>query len=1038
MDHQNFINEGTVLPLTATLIQVTNVLTPYIMRISEIKGYKEKLHLISKKLSMKRGILFDSDAKLTKPKLGDMVVVSNKLDIELDTWLCRGYISNIAENLKDTYNVFLPDHGISILLQREDFIIYSPDLITEKYLSYTVGLYNILPAVVHNDSTTDKKVLIILEEWSKSAIQYTRKVISISDAIYFDHLGSDQCDRPYGEFYLIIDNNVLRLSDALTFNNYAVYLDNDLLKVIKNPKSYEMLDKKVIDSETIFYMNIKRECKTINENQKHKEKSIKPSFLKKKKHIPIEIERDQEKVLIYTEDKCEYLDSTLDAKFPLEIHKAWRSLVNSSRPRKIQSYIWPAIKKGLDVIAVGIAKSGKTFGYTFALCGLLVTIQNLPQGVNPSALILCSSSSEVLEVHYLCMELLQSYKNIKSVAAINGKPEKSLVAEMFNGCQILISTPRFLARFLDQNIKLLNFQNLRYLILDGGDIILDKYFDSISKLFKKHNIICNREDKHNEIMLQIIVTAKHWTPYLKRIAYILMNNPYICITSFIEAAVFKSVCPKVYIMNSKSRDEKLIGLLGNEYSKSRTAIVCTNNEEAEKLHKFLANCAETLLIHESNNFAHLQGIKRCWNTSVHGSYPILICTDDVLSDISITNVTWLIHYSINMHSRTRFNYRFSMLLENLQMERCTCKVTIIVDDNSDIQFLSIIKILQRMNVLIPQYISENIEFITATLDKKKENYPICDNIKSWGFCSKQHSCIFRHRIIPEIDAPITDIQINDKVKFRVVSVHDVTHISARVVSYIKFDTEEEIEFSSVEYMHITMKIQEFYSSVENRKRSDTVEVGCICGLEEPVDSFKRVQVLHILKDEETGNPKFVDVRCIDNGMILTKLNAYRLLYIPEKFVKYPVQVMEVFLVGIAPHDEEYVWNNCATDAVYQWFKENIDEKSYVIGTVNLHLGNTIWVNTLEIGTKLIGYKDIIGSSLKTELLNKDHAVENNKHLHEMYQLCKSAGFLDINGYNLSTLINKYSQTCPSGTQKQGASDQHDKKQLNELSDHLVS
>lgn len=50
-------------------------------------------------------------------------------------------------------------------------------------------------------------------------------------------------------------------------------------------------------------------------------------------------------------------------------------------------------------------------------------------------------------------------------------------------------------------------------------------------------------------------------------------------------------------------------------------------------------------------------------------------------------------------------------------------------------------------------------------------------------------------------------------------------------------------------------------------------MGCICGLEEPVDSFKRVQVLHIETDEETGNPKFVDVRCIDNGMILTKLNV---------------------------------------------------------------------------------------------------------------------------------------------------------------------
>lgn len=54
---------------------------------------------------------------------------------------------------------------------------------------------------------------------------------------------------------------------------------------------------------------------------------------------------------------------------------------------------------------------------------------------------------------------------------------------------------------------------------------------------------------------------------------------------------------------------------------------------------------------------------------------------------------------------------------------------------------------------------------------------------------------------------------------------------------------------------------------------------------------------------------------------------------PEELIEYSTQVVEVFLVGIAPHDEEYVWNNCAIDAVYQWFKENVDDRSYVIGTV---------------------------------------------------------------------------------------------------------
>lgn len=55
-------------------------------------------------------------------------------------------------------------------------------------------------------------------------------------------------------------------------------------------------------------------------------------------------------------------------------------------------------------------------------------LKQVPQGMkNPTAVILCSSSSEVLGVHALCTTILQSYKNIKCVAAINDKSERSLV-----------------------------------------------------------------------------------------------------------------------------------------------------------------------------------------------------------------------------------------------------------------------------------------------------------------------------------------------------------------------------------------------------------------------------------------------------------------------------------------------------------------------------------------------------------------------------------------------------------------------------------
>lgn len=108
------------------------------------------------------------------------------------------------------------------------------------------------------------------------------------------------------------------------------------------------LDRKIINNEIIFYLNI---SKVLSSNNKEKEK--KERFDKKYNQIKInfifsihfinifikffinsfinkmkfekdkyyEFKKNKERILIYGEDKYECLNSTLDAKFPAEIHK---------------------------------------------------------------------------------------------------------------------------------------------------------------------------------------------------------------------------------------------------------------------------------------------------------------------------------------------------------------------------------------------------------------------------------------------------------------------------------------------------------------------------------------------------------------------------------------------------------------------------------------------------------------------------------------------------------------------------------------------
>lgn len=69
---------------------------------------------------------------------------------ELPSYLCRGLITYIKEGGK--YNVHLVDHGVSVALMRDEFHIVPKDFISEKYLTKTIGMYNILPIRMRKNS----------------------------------------------------------------------------------------------------------------------------------------------------------------------------------------------------------------------------------------------------------------------------------------------------------------------------------------------------------------------------------------------------------------------------------------------------------------------------------------------------------------------------------------------------------------------------------------------------------------------------------------------------------------------------------------------------------------------------------------------------------------------------------------------------------------------------------------------------------------------------------------------------------------------
>jgi hypothetical protein len=53
-----------------------------------------------------------------------------------------------------------------------------------------------------------------------------------------------------------------------------------------------------------------------------------------------------------------------------------------------------------------------------------------------------------------------------------------------------------------------------------------------------------------------------------------------------------------------------------------------------------------------------------WKCSViPGVHPVLVCTDDVLPELDVSDAMWLIHYSLP-HTKTGFGFRFACLMKN--------------------------------------------------------------------------------------------------------------------------------------------------------------------------------------------------------------------------------------------------------------------------------------------------------------------------------------------------------------------------------------
>ncbi|KAK0082722.1 hypothetical protein PV325_009935 [Microctonus aethiopoides] len=964
------------IPPPAIQVRIHNILNPYIILVSDLKESENMLEVINEKLLsiMKQAQNLKKNKKDEKYKPGTIAIVHRKTPdgVDLPAWYSRAIIIKYNEETSK-YITFLPDYGEHLELSHESFVALEYDIINIPYVTYIIAMYEILPVRKRKFINQKKIELVVEKDWHPQSFDLTMQLVSSSTKTFFHHITTQTNGIKCGELYLMIDGQIVPLRKALIQAHFAIYLTNDLLThqiTINSSKASS--------------------CSDTNESTLSFDRDSKYSDITKAKRNVFH------EILVSSNVECNRLNNIADARFDSSVLGALKNL-SITHLRRLQSYVWPAINKGLDVLAVGPQKCGKTIGYAAPIASIIINTVQYQVEHYPMALILCSSSSQVLYIHSIFEELLSNFKNIKIIGACNGCTDRSILAGIMCGHHIFISTPAFLVRFFERNEhhrKELKFEHISHLVIDDFDVILDKHTTALTQLLGRYTLVGKKNLQHTNILaLQLVAAAQQWSTTIGRFIKI-FTNPYICIGSFADAAIFCGIQLRPRLVIRDKKKFKIAELLSDHYRMVKTMIVCANSDEADELNEYLSDKFKVLYVHKKMLFTEIIDIKESWDTSVSGTYPVLICFDEVLSNLKITDVHWLIHYSVAVSSKSTFLFRFSTLMSNLKRRSRKVEVTVFIDDTNNLQFRGIMDMIKRSGTTISPELLHIIERVSVTIERDKKGSPICNNIKSFGYCPKSGKCNYRHCILPEIDAPSTPLAIGDRMNFIITYVHNATHFSARITEYIDYNNEKH-ELSDVEHIKITTKVLHHYSNKNNRHRSREIIVGGIYAFDDSFDTYQRVQVVEIVTKDDKDDPLHVNLRCIDSGITLNRVRASQLLEMPKELAEAPAHIIEVFLANLLPYDDESEWNRRANECTHQWFSDQLGVRNaFLQGKVCLHLGNTIWVNPLEVRTKIVGYPELVSGSLASHLIKQKFGIMNREHMILLRKLCSNAGMID--------------------------------------------
>ncbi|HTB51241.1 MAG TPA: DEAD/DEAH box helicase [Ferruginibacter sp.] len=248
---------------------------------------------------------------------------------------------------------------------------------------------------------------------------------------------------------------------------------------------------------------------------------------------------------------------------------------NTATP--VQEQVIPLVLAGKDVIASAQTGTGKTAAFLLPLINKIITAPSNDGSITALVIVPTRELAVQIAQH---MEGLSYFTSVSSIAVYGGGDGNAFVQEkkaLSMGADIVICTPGKMIAHL--NMGYVKFQNLKYLVLDEADRMLDMgFYDDLMRIInslpaKRQNLLFSATMPHKIRELaktilhqpaEINISISKPNEKIVQLAYVVYEPQKIPLVKYIlHQKTFKSVlifCSSKMSVKQLNRDLKKTGL----------------------------------------------------------------------------------------------------------------------------------------------------------------------------------------------------------------------------------------------------------------------------------------------------------------------------------------------------------------------------------------------------------------------------------------------------------------------------------------------